>query len=243
MRPDGYYCCPKSCDCYKGACCPPGGPRGVDKGGRPICCYPGKSIREGLCVEEVCGPDITDELEATLRRIRKAFGEWSGPKRYGACLGLVTLPVAKSGWDISELGPYGREKFAEQHQPDCSTCGLSVQVGKDCHYAGSVNYVSYGLMMRLCRDDFLKDDSTLADWFSQEEMLELVYIHKSFNWSFTQGANFQASNEWALVGYRNGPLKPIPAGDRKEECNKLCGKKYSGRGFTVNWSYNLIGPR
>ena len=97
-------------------------------------------------------------------------------------------------------------------------------------------------MMRLCHDDFVKDDSTVADWFSQQEMLEMIYIHKSFNTSLTQGANFEASNEWALVGYRNGRIKPIPAGDRAE-CNKqLCGKKYSGRGFRVNWSYNLIGP-
>ncbi len=57
---------------------------------------------------------------------------------------------------------------------------MSVQVGKDCHYAGSVNYVVYGRMMRLCHDDFVKDDSPIADWFSQEEMLELVYIHKNF---------------------------------------------------------------
>ena len=33
--------------------------------------------------------------------------------------------------------------------------------------------------MRLCHDDLAKDDSSLADWFSQQEMLELVYIHKS----------------------------------------------------------------
>jgi hypothetical protein len=242
VRPDGYYCCLQSCECYKGACCPPGGPRGTDMQGHPICCDPGKDIRDGLCVEKTCGPDITDELQATLARVKRAFGGWSGPKRYTACLGLVTLPAARFSWDIFELGPQGREKFAKKYQPECSTCGLTVQVGRDCHYAGSVNYVSYGLMMRLCHDDFVKDDSSVANWFSQEEMLEMVYIHKSFNWSFSQGANFQASNEWALVGYRNGSIRPTPPGDRRNECKELCPEEYSGRGFTVNWLPETIGP-
>ncbi len=224
--------------------------RGVDKTGFPICCERGETfcdrpqVRGGvICCKKTCGPDITDELEATLDRVRRAFAGWSGPRRYAACLGIVTVPSAASAWDIEELGPAGRESFVKKYQPDCGTCGLSVQVGRDCHYAGSVNYVIYGLMMRLCHDDFVKDGSSIADWFSQQEMLELVYIHKNFNTSLTQGANFQASNEWALVGYRNGPLRPIPPGDRKECNNQLCGKKYSGRGFTVQWSYREVGPR
>lgn len=238
----GHYCCESTCECHKGLCCTPGSTKGVDERGRPLCCDPGWLPKNGRCVPKVCGPDITSELEATLDRVRRAFAGWSGPRRYAACLGIVTVPSAASAWDIEELGPSGRESFVKKYQPDCGTCGLSVQAGGDCHYAGSVNYVIYGLMMRLCHDDFAKDDSSIADWFSQQEMLELVYIHKSFNKSLTQGANFQASNEWALVGYRNGPLRPTPPGDRKE-CKQLCGKKYSGRGFTVQWSYREIGPR
>jgi hypothetical protein len=117
---------------------------------------------------------------------------------------------------------------------------LGGALGKDCHYAGSVNYVVYGLMMRLCRDDLVKDDSSIADWFTQEQMLEMVYIHK--NLTGTQAANFQASNEWALVGYRAGSIRPTPPGDRKE-CKERCAKPYDGPGFTVRWLPWTIRPK
>ena len=95
-------------------------------------------------------------------------------------------------------------------------------------------------MMRLCHDDFVKDDSSIADWFTQEEMLELVYMHK--NQTGTQAANFQASNEWALVGYRGGSVKPTPPGDRKD-CKERCSEDYSGAGFTVRWKPWTVGPK
>lgn len=47
---NGYYCCPQGCDCYKGWCCPPGGGRGMDKRGSPLCCDPGWSVEDGVCV-------------------------------------------------------------------------------------------------------------------------------------------------------------------------------------------------
>lgn len=234
----GHYCCEATCECHKGLCCTPGSAKGVDEQGRPLCCEPGWLLKNGRCVPKVCGPDITDELGATLSRVNSKFAEWSKVTRTDVCVGLVTLPSASVAWDILELGPGGREKFAKQNQPDCSTCGFSVQVGRDCHYAGSVNYAVFGRMMRLCHD-FL-DDSAIGDWFSQQETLELVYIYKNITGS--QGANFQAANEWALVGYRNGALRPIPAGDRKE-CTQLCSKEYSGPGFTVQWSFRTIRPR
>jgi len=234
----GHYCCGSTCECYKGICCTPGSTKGVDKQGKPLCCEPGWLLKNGGCVPKVCGPDITDELGATLSRVNNTFAGWSKTTRTDVCIGLVTLPSAAVAWDILELGPGGREKFAKRNQPDCSTCGFSVQVGSDCHYAGSVNYAVFGRMMRLCHD-FL-DDSAIGDWFSQEETLELVYIYKNITGS--QGANFQAANEWALTGYRNGSLRPFPPGDRKE-CTEMCSKDYSGPGFTVQWSFRTIRPR
>ncbi|MFN0153589.1 MAG: hypothetical protein ACKVUT_04355 [Gaiella sp.] len=224
--PPGYRCDPprESCACIR--------PCGSS------CCKPDEECRNGTCAKKVCGPDITSELESTLSRVKSAFAGWSGAKRFVACTNLVTLPGAASSWDIRELGPGGRSGFSKSYQPSCSTCGHSVQVGTDCHYSGSVNYVVYGVMMRLCHDHFTREESGFADWYSSNEMLELIYIHK--NKSGTEAANFQASNNWALAGYHSGSVRPTPPGDRKE-CTP-CPNGYSGRGLTVNWLPYKIGP-
>lgn len=203
------------------------------------CCQYPKVWEGGKCVAKVCGPDITDALLDALSRVKSAFAGWSGPKRYAACSSLVTIPAAAFSWDIRELGPGGRAAFTKQYA-GCDKCGNSVQVGNGCHYSGSVNYAAYGVMMRLCRDYLSKEDSSIADWFTQQEMLEMIYIHK--NQTGTQAANFQASNEWALAGYNNsGSLRPTPPGDRKN-CQATCPKAYSGPGLTVNWLPFVIRP-
>jgi hypothetical protein len=242
------------CDDYLPVCCKwPGymgsfqvrnGSCAVGGGGTVCCCPAGYSCGEPpkeQCRAKVCGPDIADELTETLSRVKSAFASWGSQARYTTCLSLVTLPAGAISWDISELGPGGRERFADKF-PDCATCGYSVQVGRDCHYAGSVNYVAYGLMMRLCRDHLSKEDSSIADWFTQEEMLEMIYIHKNLNTHLKQGANFAASNEWALVGYRAGSIRPTPQGDR-HDCKGRCSEPYSGPGFTVRWLPKVIRPK
>ena len=218
-------CCPNETDDYKWECRCKAPPDGYAQ------CY--------RIDKPLCGPDITLALLDALSRIKSAFAGWSGPKRYGACTSLVTLPAAAFSWDIRELGPGGRAGFTKQYS-GCDKCGNSVEVGGRCHYSGSVNYAAYGVMMRLCRDYLSKEDSSIADWFTQQEMLEMIYIHK--NQTGTQAANFQASNEWALAGYNNsGSLRPTPPGDRKN-CRPRCPESYSGPGLTVNWLPFVIRP-
>lgn len=222
--------CPKAVSCCDP--CNPKGSRPTPDGG----CGPGPVAAS---CNKTCGPDVTSAIDDALARVRSAFAGWSGLKRAHACANLVTLPGAAFSWDIVELGPGGRAQFSAQYRPDCSTCGHSVQVGNRCHYSGSVNYVVYGVMMRLCHDHYSRDESSFANWFSREEMLELIYMHK--NQTGTQAANFQASNEWALAGYQSGSVSgPTPPAERSE-C-KPCPKAYSGPGLTVNWFPFRIRP-
>lgn len=238
--------CPKRC-CRD---CPP-----VPSGGNPgvlnWCCnegdecdfedpseqYPCGRVRCKPQPPKVCGPDITAALEAALGRVKSTFAGWSGARRFAACTNLVTLPGAAVSWDVRELGPGGRGAFQTRHAA-CSSCGYTVQVGSGCHYSGSVNYVVYGVMMRLCHDHFTSDDSSFADWYTREEMLEMIYMHK--NKTGTQAGNFQASNEWALAGYQSGRVRPTPPAERPQ-C-KPCPSGYSGSGLTVNWLPFVIGP-
>ncbi|HEY7602724.1 MAG TPA: hypothetical protein VH760_00585 [Gaiellaceae bacterium] len=236
-------CCPPERTCRIGKCgdngccevdcpCPP------DRICGGACCKNNETCVQGACAPKTCGPDITDALEDALGRVKSSFASWSTVKRYDACLGLTLLPGAAVSWDVRELGPGGRSQFSSRYRPDCGTCGFSVQVGTQCHYSGSVNYVAYGVMMRLCHDYLRREDSSIADWFSAEEMHELIYMHK--NQTGTEAPNFRASTEWANAGYHSGSVRPTPPGDRTE-C-KLCSKPYAGPGLSVNWLPNVIRP-
>lgn len=240
-------CCPNERRCSVGprdpnrgcpkvtTCCDPCNPRASTPDGAGGC-KPGPVA--DTCGPKTCGPDLTDALEDALARVKTEFAGWSGLTRYNACLDLVTLPGAAISWDIKELGPGGREQLTRQY-PGCGTCGHSVQIGPDCHYSGSVNYAAYGVMMRLCHDYLSREESMFADWFTRNEMLEMVYIHK--NQTGTQAANFQASNEWANAGYNAGSARPYPPGDRPD-CKKRCDKPYSGPGLTIRWLPHVIRP-
>jgi len=158
--------------------------------------------------------------------VESRFEGWGSLKRNHACSSLVTLPGAAFSWDINQLTRGGRERLAARYRPKCSTCGYAVQVGGDCHYSGSVNYAVFGVMMRLCHDHYADDGPAVADWFSSNAMLELIYLYKY------DAANYQPSREWARAGYDSSSLSRIPRGDRP-----LCGpcsKPHTG-GLTYRW--------
>ena len=95
---------------------------------------------------------------------------------------LLTPGIGQIGWEINQLGPGGREQLAERSRPKCATCtkNLSVQVENGCHYGGSVNYVIFGLMMRLCHDYYeAADRGWKAYWHDKDWAIDLVAMHKT----------------------------------------------------------------
>jgi hypothetical protein len=233
--------------CHKGTCCAPGEERLFDKTGYPICCERGETLcdqpqaRGGvICCKKRCGPNITDALQDALARVRSEFAGWSAREKKLACTNLVTIPGGSISWDINELGPGGRQQFAAKHRPDCSTCGFSVQVYRDCHYSGSVNYVAYGVMMRLCHEHYRAEGPEWAAGAHSEDMMALfVGLHKGFTGRVAP--NVRESAQWASAGYRGWPGDaPTPPGDRSE-CD-LCSKQYTGPGLTVWWLPKFIRP-
>ena len=225
---NGRYCCPEGCECYKGLCCPPGGPRGSDTYGQPLCCTPGQILRNGRCFDKACGPDITDTLEAALSRTKTTFADWSSTQRLVACHTLGQTAVGTLGWEINQLGPGPRDRLVERYRPECSTCAdqPSVQVEGGCHYAGSVNYVVYGVMFRLCHDHF--KPSPLRRLFTEDAMTVSVYA-----WKKLRGApNLEASLNWAKAGYNDWPARRTPPPELPKCAD--CPNEYKGR-MTVRW--------
>ncbi len=114
-----------------------------------------------------------------------------------------------------------------------------IQIGNECHHAGSVNYVVFGAMMRLCRDH-LKGTS-FARWFGVAAMDTLIVLHKTDLETGVPAGNLEGSLRWANAGFSGWPRRDgdYPQGDRPN-CRGSCGSTYDGPPLTVRWSYKRI---
>jgi hypothetical protein len=230
-----FNCCKTTAHCCCGnACCDPQS---------QICICPIPGGVGGGCVDKTCGPNLTEPLGYAVVWMKTEFARWSAVDRRMACDSLYDLgPIA---WDIAELDPPSRRQFIARYGPECTTCGDAVQVGHDCHHAGSVNYVVFGAMMRLCHDHYKGTVlGPSARWFSEEAMNLMIVLHKTDLWSGAEAGNLDPSIAWAKAGYRgwpptDGTLRGTPHGDR-DYCKATCGKPYKGPGLTVRWGHKRI---
>lgn len=184
--------------------------------------------REMLIRGPICGPDVTIVIQNTLSDVGSSFRRLTA-LRGSACRNLDHPPEARYSWDIILL--HNSDWIWRLFRPYCATiggnpaCGHSIQVGTQCHYAGSVNYVVYGLMCKLCYDHGLHR-------FTEEHMLAQIERYK-------RGApNYNPSRQWAIAGYRNWPSSGTPAGDRSNcspTCSLLRGTPFLTRPFLVRW--------
>lgn len=223
-----FNCCETMAHCCCGnACCDPQS---------QICLCPVPGGVGGGCADKVCGPNLTEPLSEAMYWVNAEFARWSAAERAVLCSHLYTLGAI--AWDIAELDPVNRRRFIRQFGPECTTCGDAIGVGTECHHAGSVNYVVFGAMMRLCHDTY--KGSPVASWFDQDAMNLLIVMHKTDLSTGAEAGNLDPSIDWANAGYRGWPFKGrVPPGDRRY-CKNRCGKYYSGPGLTVRWSHKRI---
>jgi hypothetical protein len=127
-------------------------------------------------------------------------------------------------------------------------------MGQGCWLSGSVNYGTYGIMMRLCHDwsrPYLgraiatslgfgrmvhMDPSQpeagaglLAPAFSRDSMMRFVYVYKV--WDRDDPV---APLAWATATYSGGPTA-IPTGGNRRYCNVPCPS--AGTGPHGGWRY------
>jgi Domain of unknown function (DUF4157) len=189
----------------------------------------------------VCGPNITDPLTKTVAKTRRTFGTWSAADKTSACDALDSLTTGGVAWDINEL--HSNAWIYLHYRPACATaggspaCGSSVQVGSDCHYAGSVNYVIFGVMCDLCHSHFTAAGSASgAARFTEPAMLHLVDVYKGhgFTGLATPSANFVPSQRWSSAGYHGWPAAAAPPGDRSN-CAPTCARPAPPGPYSVHW--------
>jgi hypothetical protein len=196
----------------------------------------------------VCGPDVTEEITTALSNVRSTFrGLPTQALKEGACNSLDSLLTGGFAWDIIDL--HNNAWIHQNYRPTCATagatppCGSSVQVGSECYYAGSANYVVFGVMCKLCFDHYM---STLnpqgVNRFTKSKMLRLINYYKGTGFSglATPAANFAESQQWAAAGYDGWPSGGTPPAGDRSNCSPLCPTRYSGRAFRVYWHPHRI---
>ncbi|MGB8217848.1 MAG: DUF4157 domain-containing protein [Candidatus Methanoperedens sp.] len=187
----------------------------------------------------VCGPDVTTQISDAVSKTKTTFAGWSATDKTDACDALTSLITGGFAWDIVDLH---NNAWILAYRPGCASaggtppCGSSVKVGPDCHYAGSPNYVIFGVMCKLCHSHFTSISSAKASDFTESAMLDLVNKYKGTGFSgfSTPSANFVPSQNWSLSGYRGWPAAAQPVGDRTN-CDPTCPLPYRGGAFMVNW--------
>ncbi len=114
--------------------------------------------------------------------------------------------------------------FDDAHE-DPMTCSNTVQVDGKCWLNGTVNYGTYGIMIRLCRDEF-----STKFRFALQMAEALIRTYKSLG---PHPEDPTLPLAWVRATYNGGPSgRPSNPGNRPQ-CNCSCGCK----GDVTNWDY------
>jgi hypothetical protein len=198
-------------------------------------------IVEGEAPDFVCGPDVTQPIRDAVAYTRSLFAGWSPDEKEEACDALDSLRTGEYAWDIVELH---NNRWILGYRPTCATvgasppCGSSVQVGDQCYYAGSANYVIFGTMCRLCFNHFASIPDLSGTYrFRKRGMLHLIDLYKGTGpvGLGTPSSNFAESRQWAEAGYDGWPAGGAPPPGDRNNCVPLCPHAYNGPAFRVNW--------
>jgi len=250
-----------------------GGEKGADpsEGLREVGPEPkgrGEKVKIKQKPSPVCGPDVTSQIIKALSELKSKFRAWSPKKQRIHCNALVIPPKAAFAWDIIQLHRNAWILWY-RYSPPCPTCkvgttlppnpvcavwganppcGSTVQVGNECYYAGSVNYVVFGVMCKLCLDYLRRYPNKrffAGTEFSESEMLFLINLYKF--WGLA-GANLAAAKAWASAGYHGWPSGGSPPSGDRSNCTPACPSAYQYsegreggliRDFEVTWCPSL----
>jgi outer membrane protein OmpA-like peptidoglycan-associated protein len=198
-------------------------------------------VVEGKRPKFVCGPEVTKQVEDAVSLTQSSFAGWSDADRDRSCDALDSVSTGDVAWDIANLH---HQDWILTYRPACAStgatpvCGTTVQVGDQCYYAGTANYVIFGTMCRLCFNHYAsKGDLSGTYRFSKSSMRSLIDIYKGSGVTGlgTPAKNYLPAKQWSEAGFDGWPGGgTAPKGDRSH-CSPVCPTPFSGPAFTVNW--------
>ncbi|MFK7766267.1 MAG: hypothetical protein AB8B55_03415 [Mariniblastus sp.] len=206
-----------------------------------------------------CGVDVTDKTKGAIRATKAMFARWNDSDKHEACESLYSFSTGAIAWDILELHQQvTSDTINSGFRPACATsgaspaCGSSVTVDGSCHFAGSANYVIFGVMCRLCTDHYRRMINS-ASWYeifdkdsylqgirslNRNGMLGLIDLYKKYVPLLrleSPAGNIDAAKRWSMAGYDGWPNGvATPAGDRTN-CTLTCPVITSIPQFRVSW--------
>jgi hypothetical protein len=189
-----------------------------------------------------CGPNMAAAVDGAVQHTHAAFASWRPEIKEAACQSLIDLRTGASAWDIYDINRFQIDALNAQYQPQCAWsppdpgigCARSIEIFPGCYYAGSVNYVIFGHMCRICHDYYLNQPA-MAERFTASQALSWTDFYKGI----TGGDDATQAHAWTQAGYdgwrQNSGAQP--SSDRPH-CWPNCPQPYSGDVLTVHW-----GPR
>jgi hypothetical protein len=183
----------------------------------------------------LCGPDVAANVADAIAQTKAQFAA-NPTKQKQACRSIASITSISTGtiaavWDVMEL----KGQFWINKSPVCPPCATppdcrsTVQIGKECHYAGSVNYVIFGVMMKLCYDS--------QPWYDKFEYTKAWMLMLITGYKGGITGNYVPSMGWAVAGYDGYPAVLPPPGEHPE-CSPTCPLKPNAPGIpTKFWGH------
>ena len=204
----------------------------------------------------VCGPEVKGALVDALDRLIAWWGQPNRPRdeKWKCCKAVNAFPAGLGAWDIDLLHGQAWIRGYQSLTPPCAVgkrCEDTVQVDGKCYYAGSVNYVLFGHMFRLCQQ-FMTDEAAATSppndfpedikrahlesyaIFTEARMLFLIRAYKGPGPSLRGLAeNYETSVAWARAGYHDWPRGGPQPPPERPECS-FCTHVFQGE-FDFTW--------
>jgi hypothetical protein len=186
-------------------------------------------------------PTSAEELKAKIQAHSDIDGWDTIPLFQGASQWLRTPPI----YDPATNGPCATpsssdynniDQFADAHE-DPNTCSNTVQVAGQCWLNGTVNYGTFGIMVKLCSDfalsrPYLLLDPSIGITFNIAWARTLIRAYKKFGQN-PEGAVLPIA--WTDATYYGGPRGVPSVPGNRQRCKCSCG--CTGDVPTTNWDY------
>lgn len=214
---------------------------------------------------KVCGPNVTPQVTRVWKQIQSDFGGWELGKRVNACRMLVQPIIqGKDGkFGINQdafdtIGLYQPSMYYTHEPPfagkcgvpsppynatdpfnpayeDPTTCSNSVQMGAGCWLAGTPNYGTFGVMMRLCHDDIAIALALRAAGLDSAYLFGLApTLLLAGGYKAYKRDNWSDPTKWAGATWVGGPTAD-PGGANRAECACTCPEPAPADKFDYIW--------
>jgi hypothetical protein len=174
----------------------------------------------------ICGPDITAALAATLRDIERTYMSWTLAERRSACDAISSLNpyVAAHAFDILDLRGFDAYAYSAGRCGLGRGCRYTVEVSGGCYSAAGVNYVELGRMWLLCG-------------FYPSLMRNRIDLNRL--WRVWDPVTYWEALLWGTLGYEEWPSGAFPTGYWRE-CAPACAVRYPPGAMT--WCWDPVKP-